>query len=101
MDGRGTDRAKAVLAGSTMKIATAALAVFVLATAAACGSVAPHHAGRSHATKAPTETASQRAVSAAAKRECAIATKVLTQVNGAQTILDFSRGEPLWQAELS
>jgi hypothetical protein len=84
-----------------MKVATVALAVFVLATVAACGSVASHHAGLPHATKAPTETASQRAVSAAAKRECAIATKVLTQVNGAQTILDFSRGEALWQAELS
>lgn len=78
-----------------------ALAIFVLATTTACGSAAPQHAGRARATKAPTETASQRAVSAAAKRECAIATKVLTQVNGAQTILDFTKGEPLWQAELS
>jgi hypothetical protein len=87
------------LSGKTAIIA--ALLVLALATAAACGSAAAPHASRPRATRASTENASQRAVSAAAKRECAIATKVLTQVNGAQTIADFNQGEPLWQAELS
>jgi hypothetical protein len=79
----------------------AALTVLVLSTVAACGPATAHHASAPQATRTPVETASQKAVSAAAKHECAIATKVLTQVNGAQTIMDFNQGEPLWQAELT